>query len=402
TKKPFEMEHRILRADGSVGWIHSRAVPRLNAARKIVEWLGTARDITGYKREDEQLRHLGAIVNSSVDAIYSLRLDGRISSWNPGAEKLYGYAGGEIIGQPVARLVPRDRLAEEQRIWKRVRAGEIIRSHETVRRRKNGSHVEVSTTSSPILDSSKRIVGTCVLAHDISQRREAEHQARLQTNKLENMLEVIPTAVWITNDKQCHEVYGNAFAARLLRLPQFANLSPTPPSGTPADVRYYRNGCRLKPPELPLQQAIDTGKEQPLQELEIELPQGERLTLFGASVPLFNENGKVAGAIAAFNNITPHKKLERELRHTTEQLELAHEIAKVGTFEWNILTGETSRSKSMDELYGLPNNASIRNYEDWVRVLHPQDSQRVQSAVARILKEGKFLDMEYRIVKPGD
>ena len=120
--------------------------------------------------------HLAAIVDSSDDAIFSKDLDGTLLSWNKGAERLYGYATGEIVGQPVSVLVPDDRPDEVPGILAKLRAGETVDHFETVRVRKDGSLVPVSLTISPIRDSEGRIVAASAIARDITDRRQAAEQ----------------------------------------------------------------------------------------------------------------------------------------------------------------------------------------------------------------------------------
>jgi len=132
------------------------------------------RDITDRKRAEHDASHLAAVVESSHDAIIGKDLDGRVTSWNHGAESLYGYTEQEMRGRSISvLLVPgaQDDLAE---IMDRIRSGDRIEEHETVRARKNGTHVDVSLTISPILGPTGTVVGASTIARDISDRRKAE------------------------------------------------------------------------------------------------------------------------------------------------------------------------------------------------------------------------------------
>jgi PAS domain S-box-containing protein len=119
---------------------------------------------------------LAALVRSSNDAIYSKDDQARITSWNPAAEQLYGYEADEVLGQPISILIPDDRKGEEIDILDRVLRGEQIEHYETMRRRKDGSCVEVSVSVSPVHDSEGRVVEAAAIARDISQRRELEEE----------------------------------------------------------------------------------------------------------------------------------------------------------------------------------------------------------------------------------
>jgi PAS domain S-box-containing protein len=131
-------------------------------------------DITERKRVELAQFYAAAIVESSDDGMISKTLQGIITSWNHGAEKLFGYTATEIIGLPINILIPPDRQGEEDEILARLRRGERIEHFETVRVRKDGTATDVSITVSPIKDSSGRIIGASKVAHDISDRKRAE------------------------------------------------------------------------------------------------------------------------------------------------------------------------------------------------------------------------------------
>jgi two-component system CheB/CheR fusion protein len=131
-------------------------------------------DVTERRVAELDTARLVAIVESSDDAIIRKDLNGIFETWNPGAERIFGYTPQEIIGQSVTVLIPRDRADEEPGILERVRRGEHIEHFESVRRRKDGKLRDVSLTISPILDSQGRIVGASKIARDITERKLAE------------------------------------------------------------------------------------------------------------------------------------------------------------------------------------------------------------------------------------
>src|SRR6267143_740272 len=119
-------------------------------------------------------RRLAAIVEFSDDAIIGKNLNGIITSWNQGAEKIFGYTAAEVVGQPILMLIPADHVNEEQEILERLRRGEGIEHFETVRRRKDGSLVDVSLTVSPIKDSGGKIIRVTKTAGEVTGRRYAQ------------------------------------------------------------------------------------------------------------------------------------------------------------------------------------------------------------------------------------
>ena len=122
---------------------------------------------------------LAAVVENSGDAILSKTLDGIIMTWNAGAEKLFGYTADEAIGLPITTIIPEDRLHEEEAIIRQLRAGERVDHFETVRRRKDGSLVDVALTVSPVKDEAGNVLGASKIARDISKAKEAAARQEL-------------------------------------------------------------------------------------------------------------------------------------------------------------------------------------------------------------------------------
>ncbi|UVT17485.1 MAG: PAS domain S-box protein [Nitrospira sp.] len=131
-------------------------------------------DMTERTLAEDVKANLAAIIESSDDAIVSKNLNGIITSWNRGAERIFGYAAQEAIGQPVTMLMPPDRVDEEPGILQRIRRGEKIDHYETIRRRKDGTLLNISLTVSPIIDANGRVIGASKIARDITERKRAE------------------------------------------------------------------------------------------------------------------------------------------------------------------------------------------------------------------------------------
>src|ERR1700731_4568960 len=177
-KSDYEVEFRILLPDAATKYIHTVGHPVLNASGDLVQFVGSSTDITERKRAEQATRLLAAIVESSHDAIVSKSLNGVITSWNKGAERLFGYAAEEAVGQNIILIIPPDRRDEERTIVEQLTRGERIDHFETVRMRKDGSLLDVSLTISPMKDASGRVVGASKLARDITERKRAEEALR--------------------------------------------------------------------------------------------------------------------------------------------------------------------------------------------------------------------------------
>src|ERR1700674_5543569 len=140
------------------------------------------RDISGRRRTEEDLRRLASIVECSDDAIIGKTLEGIITSWNGGAERMYGYSATEAIGKPVSMLVPRNHPDEIPEILERLKRNEIVDHFETLRVRKDGKEFNIEITASPIRDAMERVVGASTIGRDISERKRRENDlSRLAT-----------------------------------------------------------------------------------------------------------------------------------------------------------------------------------------------------------------------------
>ena len=160
------------------------------------------RDVTESRRAVEARLHLAAIVESSDDAIIGESLDGKVTSWNRGAERLYGYKAEEIVGQPLGMLVPPDHPDEIPQIIERIKRGEQIEHFETERVRKDGTRVDVSLTLSPIRSADGRIIGASKIARDITARKQEDRRKNeflaLLAHELRNPLAAISNSLQVT------------------------------------------------------------------------------------------------------------------------------------------------------------------------------------------------------------
>jgi len=147
------------------------------------------------KRAEQNARRLASIVETSDDAIASIDLKGTITSWNRGAERLYGYSAAEVVGSPATILIPFDRVQEESNILDRVRRGDHVDHYETIRRHKAGYLIEVSLSVSPIRDGEGTILGASKIARDITERKRAEERNKLLLHEIKHRIKNSLTTV---------------------------------------------------------------------------------------------------------------------------------------------------------------------------------------------------------------
>jgi PAS domain S-box-containing protein len=165
------------RKDGSLLEVSLTISPIRTSNGTIVGASKIAREITTRKRLERDASRLAAIVSSSDDAIASKDLNGIVQTWNAAAERMFGYTADDIIGKSIALIIPPDRLSEEEEVLRRIRAGKSVDNFDTVRRRKDGSVIEISLTVSPIRDHRGTVIGASKIARDISSQRRLARAA---------------------------------------------------------------------------------------------------------------------------------------------------------------------------------------------------------------------------------
>jgi PAS domain S-box-containing protein len=324
SKGDWEGELRHRTRQGKKVVVTSRWALQRDAGGAPTAILEINRDITERRQAEEVREWLAAIVESSDDAIISKTLDGIVTAWNGGAEKLFGYSSAEAVGRPVLMLVPEERVKEEVEILGRIAHGEGVEHFETVRVRKDGTRIDVSVTVSPIRDGNGKIVGASKVARDVTERkRAAEELARSrealarQTFILQSVLNSMTEGL-VAADQQGKFTLWNPAAEKILGIGA-ANLSASEWGAhygayLPDKVTPFPNE------QNPLLRAI-AGE---VSKAEIffyssEFDHGVWIECNGS--PLRDKDGAVCGGVAAFGDITQRKADELEIRKLNEELE---------------------------------------------------------------------------------
>ena len=186
----YESEHLVVLPDARVRWIASRGRVEFNGDGKPIRLRGVSVDISKRKQLEEARNNLAAIVESSDDAILSETLEGTITTWNAGAEKMYGYLAAEVMGLHSSTLAPPDFKDEVSEILVQISQGKIVDHRETSRLTKDGKRVDVSLTISPIKNQQGTIIGASTIARDITARKRAELETLQQRSELAHLSRV--------------------------------------------------------------------------------------------------------------------------------------------------------------------------------------------------------------------
>jgi PAS domain S-box-containing protein len=243
---------------------------------------------------------LAAIVESTDDAVIGKTLGGVITSWNDGARRAYGYTALEAVGRPIAMLVPDDRRAELKRIMSSVRAGRSVAHLDTVRRRKDGTLIEVSLSVSPIRDHAGKTVGASTIARDVTERNRAERRFRLVVDATPNALVMADAAGRI--------VLVNAQAEKLFGYTREELLRLSVDDLVPHAARGAHHGHRAAFDADPRARAMGVGRD-----LHALRKDGTEFPVEIGLNPLVESYGRFV--LASIIDITHRRELEKKLAH---------------------------------------------------------------------------------------
>ena len=262
-------------------------------------------------RSDDPALFYEAVLRCCDDAIITKTLDGVVTSWNPAAQRLFGYAAHEMLGQPLLRLFPPERQNEESFILEKIVQGEWVDHFETVRLHKSGRRLHVSVTISPIRDASGRIVGASKIARDISERVELWHRSQL----FQSIVESTDDAV-ISKTTQGIVTSWNAAAEQLF--------------GYRADEMIGQPMLRLLPPErqseeVEILRRIAAGQRIAHFQTQRCHRDGHRLAVSVTISPVRDPLGRVSGASTIMRDVSHQKRLEEQLRLTASVFTHANE-----------------------------------------------------------------------------
>ncbi|WP_442485430.1 PAS domain S-box protein [Aeoliella sp. SH292] len=297
-----------------------------NALRTLVEaglliallWW-TARRLAQHASaaHDARLR-LAAIVESSADAVVSKSLDGIVQSWNEGATRIFGYRPEEIIGKNISILIPADRLNEETEILSKIRQGDRVQHYETIRVRKDGRHIHVSLTVSPLRGATGEVIGASKIARDITESKHAQEALRRSEAELHTLANSIPQLAWMADpdgsviwyNQTWYDYTGTDFQ----QMEGWGWKEVHDPAVLPAVIERWND-------------SVKTGAN-----FEMEFPIRSRAGAFRwfltRARPLHDESGKVIRWFGTSTDIDEAKATEKALLEKTNALELLNETNK--------------------------------------------------------------------------
>jgi PAS domain S-box-containing protein len=335
----------LLYKDGSERAVAHRGQGIFNEEGEPNALEGLITDITDYQRAQRELfeasQRLAAHLDNSPLAVVEFDPAFRIVRWSDAAERLFGWTSEELLGRPITELrwVHEDDVEGTDRVMADMQANRRPRNvHVNRNYRKNGTVVHCEWYNSALYDAQGRLASIFSQVLDITERQRADEElsrarrlAEQHAADLQAVLQAVPAAVWIAHDAECRSITGNRTANEWLRLSEGAEASLTALEGLrPTHFKVCQNGRELRADELPVQRAAG-GVEVRGFEQEIVFADGTVRPALGNATPLWDEEGRPRGAVAAFVDITTLKQAEEALREADRRKDeflaiLAHEL----------------------------------------------------------------------------
>ncbi len=306
--QPIRVELINYTKSGEEFWIELDIVPVADGSGRFTHWVAVDRDITERKRAQGEVARLAAIVQSSDDAIIGKDLDGIITSWNAGAERIFGFSADEMVGQPIRRLIPDERQHEEDEILAKIRRGESIRHYDTVRQRKDGSRLEVSVTISPIKDAGDKIIGVSKVARDITERKRAEAALREREEQLRLYAEHSPAAIAMFDREMKYLVVSG-------RWRDAYDLGSQPIVGR----SHYEVFPEIPQRWKEIHQRCLAGAVERCEEDPFPRADGEINWIHWEIRPWHQADGRIGGIIIFSENVTERKRAEAAVQESEER-----------------------------------------------------------------------------------
>ncbi|MBI4420917.1 MAG: PAS domain S-box protein [Gemmatimonadetes bacterium] len=365
-----------LRANGEEFPIEASVSQVVVEGRKL--YTAIARDLTELRRTDEALARLGAIVESAEDAILSKTLDGVVTTWNPGAEQLFGYRAHEIVGRPAALLIPPDLPKEEAEILDRIRRGERVDHNDTVRVRKDGTRVAVSVAISPIRDGQGQVIGAASIARDITARKRAEIDQHHTTALLRAIVESSPSAI-VAYDREGRITLWNRAAQDMFGWSAEEVVGKRPLHVPDSELERFRERWAqvLRGERLWGVEALRRTRD------------GRTVEVGISSAALLDTSGERIGVLNLLIDNSERKRAQRALAERERDLGDAQGIARLGSWVWDMRSGKLRWSDELYRLMGYRPREFEPTVDGLLALVHQDDRQRVTDVLLGALRGGK-------------
>jgi PAS domain S-box-containing protein len=344
----------LIAADGTEAPIDDSAAPIRSGDGAMQGTVLVFRDIAERRRAEAASRLLAAVVESSDDAIITKDLNGVITSWNRGAERIYGYSAGEMIGRMISVLAP-DEPAEIAETMERLKQGERVERFHTIRRTKAGDSIHMSLTISPLRDASGQVTGASSIGRDITAEVRAQEEVAEHRERLRVTLGSIGDAVMAT-DTQGRVTYLNPVAERL------TGWASADAAGRPLeDVFRIVNEDSREPVENPAARVLRQGKLVGLANHTLLISRdGKELAIDDSAAPIRDARGTITGVVLTFRDISEKRAAEKlSAMQAAELGRIRHLLEPVVCFVRDSQDRIVYWNPGATDLYGFSNEEAV-------------------------------------------
>ena len=286
---------------------------------------------------------LAALIESADDAIISKTLDGIVTSWNKGAERIFGYTAEEMVGKSITRIIPPDHLDEEPAILARLRAGERIEHYETIRMAKDGTRLDISLTVSPIKGPTGQIIGASKIARDVTDQRRSRRALDEASERLRLALAASHLGDW-SWDAASDIVTFSETAARIFSI-------PAGPQMTWTQMRSLLHIEDREMARIGIQSALSNHDEYDI-EYRVMRADGEEVWVSAKGRGVYDEKGGIIGMLGFIQDITSRKTNEETLRQQAEALRTLNDVGKLISAELDLHNTVQAVTDAATELTG--------------------------------------------------
>ncbi|MPY71403.1 MAG: PAS domain S-box protein [Alphaproteobacteria bacterium] len=426
----------IERPDGSRIVVRVDIEPLRAADGRVEGAINCFQDMTDRMKAELSAYRLASIVDSSEDAVLSQDLDGIVTSWNRGAERLMGYSAEEAVGKPVTTFVPADRHCEEVRNVERILRGEHVGHYETLRRRKDGTLVDISLSVSPVMDGDGNVIGASKIARDITARKRNERSLTARMNEQAALYRFVYRLHRARSRAEIYETGLDAILGALLcsraaillfdeagvmRFVDWRGLSDAYRKAVDGHSPWSAGETDPLPVFIDDIDAADrpdwikaTVKEEGIRALAF-IPLVANRTVIGKFMVYYDTPHVFAGqeidlaitlgrqlgfSLEKLRADDARSIAEKELRESEAWLRMATRTGKVGLWDWDLAASRVSWTDSLYSIYGVRKHDLDATVEGFVSLVHPDDRPRVSGALARAMEDGTPYEMEFRAVRP--
>jgi PAS domain S-box-containing protein len=400
----YETEFRIRHKNGGIRWFISRGMLYRDEFHRPVRWAGIDTDVTDHRlasemlrRSEQQLRQaheraawLARFPQENPNPVLRVSAEGEVLYCNPAAAELSGWACevGEFLPQAAFKPLIGEAMIE----------GRVIERDVEL----NGTPYAVAVAPVPMKCYAN------IYGRNITERKEAEaalrrseENARQRAEELSVLMDMIPAAVWVSSDPLCRVITGNRAAKQFYEAAEDENLSAGAAGGEQDFTRrFFRDGRELRPDELPMQEAAVKGMDVRNAELDVLLPSGRTIAILGNASPLFDAEGRIRGAVAAFVDITERKRAEQALWRSNERLRMALEGGRMGLWQWDMEGGHDFWDERVYELQGLDTSVQA-DFETFFQRVDKGDIEALNEQIRRSIAEDAEFRSEFRITRHG-